>query len=213
MMFPCHVIYYLAITLLVVVLLSSAHGFSFGGGGGQLFICCTSHHHHHAQRQQLHQLFLSSVVTPPEIDIDTSTLLYQAYTALTIREVKDILRQYGAKITGNKSELIDRLGEILNNDKRQGGHTKEEGQHPATSSANVKQKTLKEYNEMTLNELREILRVRGLNSEGNKRELVHRVLIQGYEAKSQLLAVVRRGDHNNSDCSPAMSSIIWLSHC
>ena len=200
MMFPCHVIYYLAITLLVVVLLSSssAHGFSFGGGGGQLFICCTSHHHH-AQRQQLHQLFLSSVVTPPEIDIDTSTLLYQAYTALTIREVKDILRQYGAKITGNKSELIDRLGEILNNDKRQGGHTKEEGQHPATSSANVKQKTLKEYNEMTLNELREILRVRGLNSEGNKRELVHRVLIQGYEAKSQLLAVVRRGDHNNSD--------------
>jgi 23S rRNA-/tRNA-specific pseudouridylate synthase/truncated hemoglobin YjbI len=160
------------------------HG--FGGGGVQF--SCTSHAQRRNQRQQ--QQYLS--VAPPEIAIDTNTLLYQAYTALTVKEVKDILRQYGAKVTGNKSELIDRLGDILNGK----DNYEEDEQHPRYV-AKIKQKTLKEYNEMTLNELRELLRERGLNSEGNKRELVHRILISGYEAKSQLLDVVRNDNANN----------------
>ncbi len=127
--------------------------------------------------------------TPPELAIDTNALLYQAYQALTVKEVKDILRQYGARVSGNKSELVDRLGEILD------GKRQEDEQHPRYV-AKERQKTLKEYNEMTLNELREVLVGRGLNSEGNKRELVHRVLISGYEAKSQLLAVVNNNDDN-----------------
>lgn len=127
-------------------------------------------------------------VTPPEIAIDTNTLLYQAYQALTVKEVKDILRQHGARVSGNKSELVDRLGEILD------GKRKEDEQHPRYV-AKERQKTLKEYNKMTLNELREVLTGRGLNSEGNKRELVHRVLISGYDAKSQLLAVINNDDN------------------
>ncbi len=75
------------------------------------------------------------------------------------------------------------------------GKRKDDEQHPRYV-AKERQKTLKEYNKMTLNELREVLTGRGLNSEGNKRELVHRVLISGYEAKSQLLAVVNNDDDN-----------------
>jgi len=172
----CVVVVYLALYVV--------HG--FGGGGVQF--SCTSHAQRRNQRQQ--QQYLS--VAPPEIAIDTNTLLYQAYTALTVKEVKDILRQYGAKVTGNKSELIDRLGDILNGK----DNYEEDEQHPRYV-AKIKQKTLKEYNEMTLNELRELLRERGLNSEGNKRELVHRILISGYEAKSQLLDVVRNDNANN----------------
>ena len=161
--------------VIYLITLTAIHGFS----GAQI----TSH------ARQRQPLYFS--VAPPEIAIDTHTLLYQAYTALTIREVKDILRQYGVKVSGNKSELIDRLGEILDGKRTQ----KEDEQHPRYV-AKERQKTLKEYNEMTLKELRDILRGRGLNSDGNKRELVHRVLISGYEAKSQLLAVINNHDDN-----------------
>eukprot|EP00984_Skeletonema_dohrnii_P030716 scaffold22420_cov139-Skeletonema_dohrnii-CCMP3373.AAC.13 len=150
-----------------------------------------------AAQRQPPPLHLS--VAPPEIAIDTSSLLYQAYTALTVKEVKDILRQYGAKVSGNKSELIDRLGDILDGRRT---HAEEDEQHPRYV-AKERQKTLKEYNEMTLNELRQILRGRGLNSEGNKRELVHRVLISGYEAKNQLLAVVNN-DHGNVELASSL---------
>ena len=174
----CRVVIYLTT-------LAAIHGFS----GAQI----TSH----AQRQPpLH--FFSA--TPPEIAIDTHTLLYQAYTALTVKEVKDILRQYGAKVSGNKSELIDRLGEILDGKRT---HAEEDEQHPRYV-AKERQKTLKEYNKMTLKELREILSGRGLNSEGNKRELVHRVLISGYEAKSQLLAVVNDDNDNNLELTSSL---------
>jgi len=152
----------------------------------QLVLPCISRAHTRRNRRQQHLHLSVAVVAPPEIAIDTNTLLYQAYTALTVKEIKDILRQYGAKITGNKSELIDRLGDILNGR----DNYEEDEQHPRYV-AKVKQKTLKEYNEMTLNELRELLRERGFDSEGNKRELVHRILISGYEAKPQLFSVVR----------------------
>ena len=165
--------------------LTAVHGFS---SGAQTTI--TTHAH------QRRQPPLHFSVAPPDTAIDTRTLLYQAYTALTVKEVKDILRHYGAKVTGNKSELIDRLGGILD------GKIEEDEQHPSYV-AKERQKTLKEYNEMTLKELRDILKGRGLNSEGNKRELVHRVLISGYEAKSQLLAVI---NNNNDDDNLELAS-------
>ena len=120
-------------------------------------------------------------VAPPAIAIDTRALLYQAYYALTVKEVKEILRYYGAKVSGSKGELIDRLGEVLDGKRK---HKEEDEQNPSYV-AKVKQKTLKEYNEMTLNELRFILKERGLGSAGNKRELIHRVMISGHETKRE----------------------------
>lgn len=89
--------------------------------GGEFSSLYTSHHHH-AQQLNFHSSWphsssvsrgSSAAATPPEGIIDTSTLLHQVYTTLTIKEVKDILRQQNVKLSGNKSDLIDRLGEIL----------------------------------------------------------------------------------------------------
>lgn len=86
----------------------------------------------------------SSAVAPPENVIDTNTLLYQAYTTLTVTEVRDLLRQCGAKITGNKSQLIDRLGELLNG-KKTNEIEEDKQRHPQHVVAKaIKQKTLKE---------------------------------------------------------------------
>ena len=96
------------------------HGFV----GGEYSSIYTSHHHH-AQQLNFHRSWphssSSAAATPPEGIIDTSTLLHRVYTTLTIKEVKDILRQQNVKLSGNKSELIDRLGEIL--DHRQYGRS------------------------------------------------------------------------------------------
>ena len=121
-----------------ISIISVVHGFC----GGQL-----SYNTSYAQkkfnsnnRRQRQRLWLkSSTAAPPENVIDTNTLLYQAYTTLTVKEVKDILRQQGIKVTGNKSELIDRLGQILDDN----GKTKEDERHPTSYIATVKQKTLK----------------------------------------------------------------------
>ncbi|KAL7453395.1 hypothetical protein ACHAWC_005078, partial [Mediolabrus comicus] len=104
--------------LFISIIITTIHGFLCGE-----YSLYTSHHHH-VQQLNFHpswphsssssSVSSSAADTPPEGIIDTRTLLHQVFITLTIKEVKDILRQQNVKLSGNKSELIDRLGEILN---------------------------------------------------------------------------------------------------
>ena len=51
--------------------------------------------------------------TPPINDIDSDLLLTQSFESLTVKELKDLLRQHNEKVSGNKRELVARLGSIL----------------------------------------------------------------------------------------------------
>ena len=51
--------------------------------------------------------------TPPLTDIDSDLLLSQSFDSLTVKELKDLLRQHNEKVSGNKRELVARLGSIL----------------------------------------------------------------------------------------------------
>lgn len=136
--------------------------------------------------------------TQPEGDIDTNDLLSQAYMTLTVKELRDLLRQNGAKISGNKRELVDRLADHMMGNKKekdpsssslpqpqQSKKEKDPSDSPLPKQKSTKyggkRKLLESYNHMTLKELKDILRQNGANFSGNKRELVQRLMTLRYE--------------------------------
>jgi len=116
--------------------------------------------------------------TPPLIDIDSDLLLSQSFASLTIKELKDLLRQHNEKVSGNKKELVARLGSILS-------CTKDDipleeclisDIQPILIEDEEKHSLLDTYSNMTLKELKNLLRQKGAKVSGNKAELVDRLI-------------------------------------
>eukprot|EP00579_Thalassiosira_antarctica_P031896 CAMPEP_0202002114 /NCGR_PEP_ID=MMETSP0905-20130828/8046_1 /ASSEMBLY_ACC=CAM_ASM_000554 /TAXON_ID=420261 /ORGANISM="Thalassiosira antarctica, Strain CCMP982" /LENGTH=571 /DNA_ID=CAMNT_0048558941 /DNA_START=66 /DNA_END=1781 /DNA_ORIENTATION=+ len=122
----------------------------------------------------------------PKSDIDTNALLSQAYKSLTVQQLRDLLRQKGAKVSGNKRELVDRLEAILVKGKENTQNATLRSSTQSTKLTNGgKRKLLESYNHMTLKELKDLLHQYGAKVSGNKRELVHRLMISRYENHDQ----------------------------
>lgn len=120
--------------------------------------------------------------TIPDYIIDTDALLSQAYFTLTIEQLRDLLRQCGGKLSGNKRDLVDRLGEQMNTNNPRCSSTLQIDAQSAEFADDERQKLLNFYNNLTLKQLKEILRKHGAKLSGNKRELVHRLMILQYES-------------------------------
>ena len=118
--------------------------------------------------------------TLSEDDIDADSLLFQAYATLTVKELRDLLRENGAKVSGNKHELVDRLSLLLKgeNEEQHASITKGHGYLQSTGLLNSAEKDelLELYNHMTIKELKEILRKQGAAVSGRKNELVQRLM-------------------------------------
>ncbi|KAL9182010.1 hypothetical protein ACHAXT_012353 [Thalassiosira profunda] len=116
----------------------------------------------------------------PECDIDECDLLSQAYQILTVKQLRDILREKGAKVSGNKRELIDRLGEILasNDDEMPSNVT-------SMQTDDEQHQMLDSYTDKTLKQLKERLRQLGASVSGNKMELVQRLMTLQHENHEQ----------------------------
>ena len=116
--------------------------------------------------------------TLSEDDIDADSLLFQAYATLTVKELRDLLRENGAKVSGNKHELVDRLGLLLKGENEEQHATKGHGYLQSTGLLNSAEKDelLELYNHMTIKELKEILRKQGAAVSGRKNELVQRLM-------------------------------------
>ena len=113
--------------------------------------------------------------TPPLNDIDSDLLLSQSFDSLTVKELKDLLRQYNEKVSGNKRELVARLGSILSCAKDD--IPLEEcpiSDQPIENEE--KHSLLDTYSNMTLKELKNLLRQKGAKVSGNKAELVNRLI-------------------------------------
>ncbi|KAL7539038.1 hypothetical protein ACHAXR_011767 [Thalassiosira sp. AJA248-18] len=115
---------------------------------------------------------------PPEDDIDSNSLLSQAYTTLTVDQLRDLLRQNGAKVSGNKRDLVDRLGLLLDGNGRKNPSVAQlQNSTESTKLVNdEKHKLLDYYNHMTVKELKVLLHERGAKVSGNKGELVQRLI-------------------------------------
>jgi 23S rRNA-/tRNA-specific pseudouridylate synthase len=134
--------------------------------------------------------------SPPEDDIGPRELLSQAYTTLTSTHLRDLLRTNGAKLTGNKRQLVDRLGEIL----IRGVVVPETYNIRSTDlpDGGGKRRTLLDsYGRLTLGELKYLLRQRGESVSGNKRELVHRLMNSGRKSVD-----ASQSPSHNSDSRP-----------
>ncbi|KAL3762508.1 hypothetical protein ACHAW5_008434 [Stephanodiscus triporus] len=115
---------------------------------------------------------------PPGDDIGPRELLSRAYATLTAPQLRDLLRRNGSKLAGNKRQLADRLGEIL----IRGGAVPEKTYARSTDlpdGGKRRSAPLDSYGRLTLKELKDLLRRRGENVSGNKRELVHRLMNSG----------------------------------
>ena len=112
----------------------------------------------------------------PEIDIDTNTLQYQAYELLTIKELKELLRQCGSKVSGNKKELVGRLMQVIMD--REDNFDGSEENLPSEPEIGIDTNTLQyqAYEILTIKELKELLRQCGSKVSGNKKELVDRLM-------------------------------------
>lgn len=113
---------------------------------------------------------------PQDEEIGVGTLISQAYSILTVDQLRDLLRKNGAKVSGNKRELVDRLeGQMM-----QLQHESPNIVRPNKISrrlSNADQHFLfQKYMQMTLNELKDMLRERSLKVSGRKKELVHRLM-------------------------------------
>ena len=117
--------------------------------------------------------------TQPQYDIDSDTLLSHTYSSLTVKELREMLRQYGARVSGNKRELVDRLGDIMhssNKEEEPKSEMQNDGSQLISKIGNGKYR-LDEYNQMTLKELKDILRQHGATTvSGNKRELIQKCM-------------------------------------
>lgn len=116
--------------------------------------------------------------TPPINDIDSDLLLTQSFESLTVKELKDLLRQHNEKVSGNKKELVARLGSILSCTSKD--DVLEE--YPISDIQSIVIENEKElnildkYNNMTLKELKNLLREYGAKVSGNKSDLVDRLI-------------------------------------
>jgi len=151
---------------------------------------------------------------------------------LTVVELRDLLRQHDAKVSGNKRELIERLQIILlQPDKNMNGATatetptqqrsnnptkKSNNSSNANTNGNGKKRKLllEQYNKMTLKELKDLLREHKEKVSGNKRELVHRLMILGYESNiakngSQDGNPFNGGNDNDDDATPNDDNEGW----
>jgi len=109
---------------------------------------------------------------PPKSDIDSSTLLMQAYDELNVTQLRDLLRAYRAKVSGNKRELINRLESIL---VPLEGSRNGMQQYSTTQSSEFRLQ-YDSLNKMTINELKDLLRRKNARVSGKKRELIQRLV-------------------------------------
>jgi 23S rRNA-/tRNA-specific pseudouridylate synthase len=121
---------------------------------------------------------------PPTSIIDINTLLSQASNVLTVPDLKDLLRQVGGKLSGNKGHLIHRLGEMLMREE----HVDVLQMQP-NDVADAKQRVSDAYNNsesysnLTIKELKEMLRQHGAKVSGSKKELMDR--LEGIDATEE----------------------------
>lgn len=126
---------------------------------------------------------------PPADKIDETHLLQQAYEILTVNHLRSLLRDIGAKVSGNKRDLVDRLGQILVVD--------------VSTNANIsKSQKSDSYDHLRIKDLKGLLRERGAKVSGNKRELVER-LLQYDQTQSQ------RDDELQSNLLVESESVEW----
>ena len=131
--------------------------------------------------------------SPPQDEaIDVGTLVSQAYSILTVDQLRDLLRSNNAKVSGNKRELVDRLGQMM-----QRGDHKLQPASPILDRPNKMSRRLssadrhflfEKYMQMTLNELKDKLRERSAKVSGRKKELVHRLMTLELAAISDSIA-------------------------
>mmetsp|Transcript_41198 Transcript_41198/g.86499 ORF Transcript_41198/g.86499 Transcript_41198/m.86499 type:complete len:227 (-) Transcript_41198:901-1581(-) len=130
---------------------------------------------------------------PSRHAIDTTSLLSQAYDLLTVVQLRDILRQHGAKVSGNKRELIDRLQCLFlssqKNRNTSGGIGTVNNNQNNNQNNNGKTRTFIEgYNRYTIKELKDLLRQHKEKVSGNKAELVHRLMILRLQSENESAA-------------------------
>ena len=117
---------------------------------------------------------------PPINDIDSDLLLTQSFESLNVKELKDLLRQHNEKVSGNKKELVARLGSILScttNDNVPLEECPISDIQPIVMENKGEHNLLDTYNNMTLKELKKkLLREYGAKVSGNKSELVNRLI-------------------------------------
>jgi hypothetical protein len=124
---------------------------------------------------------------PPEDDVGPRELTSRAHATLTSAQLRDLLCRCGAKVSGmSKRQLADRLGEVLLARGGDGAAARGAGipgapvrstDPPDDDDGGERRAPVSEsYHRMTLGELRDRLRGRGLKVSGSKRELVHRLV-------------------------------------
>ncbi|KAL7434580.1 hypothetical protein ACHAXH_009204 [Discostella pseudostelligera] len=114
---------------------------------------------------------------PPTAEIEPSSLLMQAYADLNVTQLRDLLRANGAKVSGNKRELINRVESILV--PLESSRTRMQ-QYSTTQPSELRKDERRNPNDslskMTINELKDLLRQKKAHVSGNKRELIQRLL-------------------------------------
>ena len=89
-----------------------------------------------------------------------------SYSNLTVAQLKDLLRERGLKVSGRKAELVDRLEDVVDYDKN--ASLKNQNEKPSQTSEN-------KYSNLTVVQLKDLLRERSLKVSGRKAELVARL--------------------------------------
>ena len=105
----------------------------------------------------------------PHHTIDVDTLLKQVKKLLTFKDLKSLLSSRG-KSSGNKAHLLSELGRLLGTNETAPIPKKPEQRKPSIDGTEYR------YRRMTVKELRNELRQRGLKVSGRKTELVQRLL-------------------------------------
>jgi len=92
---------------------------------------------------------------------------------MTLKELKDELRDKDLKISGKKSELIKRLQNPTENDRSGRRTSKKKSQKKSTKKS--QKKSQKKFEEMTIVELKAELRKKNLKVSGTKADLIDRL--------------------------------------
>ena len=118
--------------------------------------------------------------TPPESDIEPKILLSHVYNELNVSQLRDVLRAKGAKVSGNKRELVIRLGDILVRTQNSMVEMQQTSTQSQKHHKTLRRNQYDTFSKMTINELKDLLRKENARVSGNKRELVQRLTnIQG----------------------------------